>query len=332
MLTGPTALTLTVAPLKDALRDSGLDFDALARKAGLDPALLGRSNARYPSGRIQKLWTMATEATGDPLLGLRVGALTRPGNFHALGLGIVSSASVLDALRRIVRYSGVVSTNGRFALVEDGGHVALEARPTAITVTPVPQLIDATVVALCRILALCAGPTATPVRVRLTHGGRDCADAYEKALACQVEFDADRVALLFDATLAAQAVHSGNPELASEADRIAGRYLTGLSPDTVATRVRRLLLKAMPSGEVDQDGIARALNQSPSTLQRRLRREGTNYQSLLDATRREMALEYLRDGQHSLADVAFLLGFADQSNFTRAFRRWTGKTPRQFMS
>jgi AraC-like DNA-binding protein len=76
---------------------------------------------------------------------------------------------------------------------------------------------------------------------------------------------------------------------------------------------------------------ARALHQSASTLQRRLRREGTTYQRLLDATRRELALEYLKHGGHSLADITFLLGFADQSNFTRAFRRWTGKTPRQFL-
>jgi AraC-like DNA-binding protein len=88
----------------------------------------------------------------------------------------------------------------------------------------------------------------------------------------------------------------------------------------------------MPSGDFDQDGIARSLNQSASTLQRRLRSEGTTYQGLLDATRRDLALEYLRHGRHSLADVAFLLGFTEHGNFTRAFRRWTGKTPRPFLS
>ncbi len=332
MLNGPTALAMTVAPLKDALQGSGVDFVALARRAGLDPDLLARPNARYPSARIQKLWRLAAEETRDPLLGLRAGGLARPGNFHALGLGIVSSTSVLAALKRIERYSGVVSTNGRLVLVEQDGFAILEARPTAITVSPAQPWLDAMVVALCRMLTFCAGPAATPVRVRLKTPGREHADAYRKALHCPVEFDAERTALVFDAQLAAQPVITGNPELAAEADRIAARHLEGLTPDTVATRVRALLLKAMPSGEMNQDGIARALHQSPSTLQRRLRREGTSYQHLLDSTRREMALEYVRDGRYSLADVAFLLGFADQSNFTRAFRRWTGKTPRQYVS
>jgi AraC-like DNA-binding protein len=95
--------------------------------------------------------------------------------------------------------------------------------------------------------------------------------------------------------------------------------------------VRALILQAMPSGEIDQVDIARSLHQSTSTLQRRLRREGTSFQGLLSEIRREKALEYLRSGRHSLADITFLLGFADQSNFTRAFRRWTGKTPREFV-
>jgi len=58
----------------------------------------------------------------------------------------------------------------------------------------------------------------------------------------------------------------------------------------------------------------------------------TSYRDLLDATRRDLAIDYLRQGRYSLADVAFLLSFTDQANFTRAFRRWTGKTPRAFLS
>lgn len=78
---------------------------------------------------------------------------------------------------------------------------------------------------------------------------------------------------------------SGNPDPAAEADRMSARCIQGFAPDSVAARVRALLLKAMPSGKFDQDGVARALHQSASTLQRRLRDEGTSFQRLLDATR-----------------------------------------------
>ncbi len=323
---------MTLAPLQEVLPHYGLDFAALARRVGIDPALLSRPNARCPSARIQKLWRLAAAEADDPLFGLRAGQLARPGIFHALGMGIVSSTSVLAALRRIERYSSVVSTNGRFVLLVQDDLARLETRRTAVTVVPSPQYFDAAIVTICRVLRLCAGPSAVPVKVTLPYRGDAPPEAYREALGCPVEFDAEHVAMIFDAQLAARPVLTGNPELAAEADRLSARYIDGLLPDSAAARVRSLLLKAMPSGDVDQEQIASALNQSPSTLQRRLRKEGTSYQQLLDATRRELALEYLRDGRQSLADITFLLGFSDQSNFTRAFRRWTGKTPRQYLS
>jgi len=332
MLNNPTALAMTMAPLKEALPEHGLDFAELAWRVGIDPELLSRPDARCSSSRIQKLWRLAAEQSGDPLFGLRVGRHVRPGIFHALGLGIVSSTSVLAALKRLERYSSVVSTNGRFVLIQHEGLTSLEVRSTEHTVVPIPEYLDATVVAVCRVLRLCAGPAATPLEVRLPDRHDAPAAAYREALGCPVKFGAANVALVYDAQVAARPVLSGNPELAAEADKMSLRYLEGLLPESTAARVRALLLDSMPSGDIDQEEIARALHQSPSTLQRRLREEGTSYQQLLDTTRHELALDYLREGQHSLVDITFLLGFSDQSNFTRAFRRWTGRTPREFLS
>jgi AraC-like DNA-binding protein len=332
MLNKPTVLAMTVAPLKEALQLYGLDFAVLARRAGLDPGLLTEPNARYPTAPLQKLWEIAAEESADPVFGFRVGSLVRPGTFHALGLGIVSSTSVLAALNRIQRYSSIVSTNGRLVLLQQDGLVGLETRADRVTVMPTIHCVDALVVGLCRILEQCAGPSAMPARVVFMRPRMAPAEAYREILGCPVDFDGPHIAIWFDAAAAAQPVLSGNAELAAEADKLSARYIDELAPDSTAARVRTLLLKAMPSGEFGRDAIARSLNQSASTLQRRLRDEGATYQELLDATRHEMALEYLRQGGHSLVDVAFLLGFTDQSNFTRAFRRWTGKTPREYLS
>ena len=252
----PTALAMTLAPLKDVLPRYGIDFSALARRAGIDPELLTRPGQRLPSARIQKLWRIAAQESDDPLFGLRAGQLARPGIFHALGLGIVSSTSVLAALRRIERYSSVVSTNGRFVLIVDGPQASLETRRTELTIVPCTQYFDAVVVTVCRILRLCAGPSAIPTLVTLPYRSDVPPEAYQEAIGCPVEFGADRCTIKFDAQLAARPVLTGNPELAAEADRMAARYIEGLEPDSAATRVRTLLLKAMSSGDLDQDGIA----------------------------------------------------------------------------
>lgn len=332
MLNAPTVLAVTATPLKEALDGYGVDFDALARQAGIDPEVLAAPGARLPSASVQRLWELAAAASGDPLLGFRVGACMRPGVFHALGLGIVSSTSVRSALERIQRYSSVVSTNGRFVLLEGDGEVGLETRPTQMTVMPTIHCVDAVVVGLCRLLEQCAGPFAVPLRVVLMRPRVAPPEAYREHLRCPIHFDGRHIAIMFNAETAARPVLTGNEELAAEADRLSRRYLEELAPDPTVERVRALLLRAIPAGELGQEGIARLLNQSTSTLQRRLRRAGTNYQDLLDATRRDLALEYLEEGRYSLADIAFLLGFADQANFTRAFRRWTGKPPSTYLS
>jgi len=328
----PTTLAVTLVPMQEVLGDYGLDFRDLAQRCGVDPDLPTRPDARGSVARLQNLWRLASQESGDPLFGLRVGQRARPAVFHALGLGILSSTSLLAALQRVERYSRLISTSGRLVVCEHGPVTSLEGRRGEGVIQPAAATVDAAAVVLCRLFTLCAGPAGTPGRVRLPHPApADCAP-YVESLGCPVEFDSPSIAFEFDARKAREPVASGNVALAAEADRMAERYLAQLEPDTTAARVRSLILKAMPSGELDQDRIARALHQSASTLQRRLRDEGTSYQRLLEQTRRDLALEYLRRGEHSLADITFLVGFADQSNFTRAFRRWTGKTPRQFLS
>ncbi|MBK7902758.1 MAG: AraC family transcriptional regulator [Proteobacteria bacterium] len=270
---------MTLAPLKDVLPQYGIDFSALARRAGIDPELLTRPGQRLPSARIQKLRRIAAQESNDPLFGLRAGQLARPGIFHALGLGIVSSTSVLAALRRIVRYSSVVSTNGRFVLIVEGPQANLETRRTEQTIVPCERYFGAVVVTICRILRLCAGPSAIPTLVTLPYQSVVPPEAYHEALGCPVEFSADRFTIKFDAELAARPVRTGNPELADEADRMAARYIEGLAPDTAATRVRASLRKASTRSPT-----------SPSCLALPTR-----------AT-------------------------------SRAFRRWTGRTPRQFLT
>ena len=91
-----------------------------------------------------------------------------------------------------------------------------------------------------------------------------------------------------------------------------------------------MLIQMLPSGKADQDTVANRLYRSTSTLQRQLTAEGTNYRDILESTRRSLAEHYLREGGYSQAEIAFMIGFSDQSNFARAFKRWTGMSPGQF--
>jgi AraC-like DNA-binding protein len=98
----------------------------------------------------------------------------------------------------------------------------------------------------------------------------------------------------------------------------------------VSAEVRKQIIQMLPLGRVDQTTVAERLYRSRATLQRQLKAEGTNFRTIHDSTRRNLAERYLRSGDLAQAEIAFLTGFTDQSNFARAFKRWVGVTPREF--
>lgn len=99
---------------------------------------------------------------------------------------------------------------------------------------------------------------------------------------------------------------------------------------TFSRRVRPLIAKQLDRGQVKVDAIATELNMSRHTLYRRLKEENQTFIGLLDDVRREQALTYLRERDRSLVEVAELLGFSELSAFSRAFKRWMGKSPAEF--
>ena len=140
----------------------------------------------------------------------------------------------------------------------------------------------------------------------------------------------DKEVWIFSATDLEETLTGSIPEVADATDRIAANYIASLDESTIATTVRQLLVQMLPSGGMDQDTIAKRLYRSTSTLQRQLSTEDTNYRHILESTRRDLAQHYLEDGEYTQAQIAFMIGFADQSNFARAFKRWTGLSPGEY--
>ena len=121
-----------------------------------------------------------------------------------------------------------------------------------------------------------------------------------------------------------------NPELAENIDTWMREYLARFDANSLSVKVRRLLAETLPDGEFKQDHVASALAMSVRSLQRNLHKEGVNFKELLEMTRQDMAMKYIEEKQLSIIEICCLLGFSDQSNFTKAFKRWTGKTPHSY--
>lgn len=329
MLLEATNLATALRYLAEVLdQDYQKDPGPLFAAAGICLARTRESGARVSQSASRRLWEEAVAATGDPALGLKVGRRVRPEGLHALGYAWMSSRTLADALQRYCRYIKVLSTLPVAASVMSS---SAGCQFTAAFPDPAQQPheagIDATLMALLTLAERAAGHPVRPRSVSLRHACRATAAVYHAAFGVPVEFDAATNGLRLDSATAEAVLPTDNPDVSVLMDQLAERYVADLQPQPVATQVRRILRELLPTGEVGQETVAARLNCSLSTLQRQLQSEGLNYRRVLDATRRSLADAYLREARFSQAEIAYLLGFSDQSNFSRAYRRWTGRSP-----
>lgn len=309
----------------------GVDPKPLFQQAGLDPAAMLASDFRYPTNSMFKLWEAAEAATGDPCVGLVTGFNVRPTTFHALGFSWLASATMLGALRRLRRFYRVIATVPADINIElNGDSYELDIGFPDPRYPTKPITMDAFLASIVKLCRTATNEHFHPLKVLMTRDDPGRADEYIRSFAAPVQFGADKDALYFDKAELETPVPGKCLQLARETDKILDRYLEALEPDKVSSEVKQLLLRLLPSGQANQQTVASRMNRSTSTLQRQLRAEGTKYREICDGTRKSLAEQYVRDGEFSLGEIAYQLGFTDQSNFSRAFKRWTGVAPGEF--
>ncbi len=316
-----------------ALDAAGHDGHALLAQAGIDRQALQDPNGRTPVKSMARLWRLAVDATGDPCFGLKVSAFIQPATFHSLGLALLTSQNLEDALLRSARFSRIVSNAADVSIEPTANGIKQVVRWRA-DIPVVDEGIDLLMASTLKIgvllLALDAN-TPRPLELHLQRAATPAMRAeFERHFACPIHFEASENALLIPAEWARRPLPMANAQLARRNDIVVMEYLARFDTDAMAERVRAELISRLVSGEPTRADIATALCLSEKTLQRRLQAEQTTFQQLLDEVRRELALSYLRERHATVCDVTFRLGFSDQSSFTRAFRRWTGLTPGQF--
>jgi len=330
----PTAEVTTLGSvaglIASTLRARGCDPEPLFAEAGLDPERIADPNARFPMPRMQQLWRLAVAATADPCLGLAAARQFQPAMLHGLGLAWLVSDTLLDALGRLARYSRLINSALQFQLEELPDSIRVTVLPDALPPDFEFAALDLGMAAFLRMCQITAGQPVLPRHVRLRRPAPPCSDRFEECFGSSIEYGAPVNQLCFDRELLTRQLATANPELARINDQVVVDYLARFDRDSIAMQVRSKIIHQLPDGIPTQEAIAGTLHVSLRSLQRRLKEEDTSFKNLLEDTRQQLARQYLRDSRRSIGEITYLLGFSEPSNFTRAFKRWTGKSPAQY--
>lgn len=329
-MTEPTTLSTWALAIARTLESLNCDADAAFKAAGLDRSKARDPNARYRVSGMTRLWKAAVELTGDPAIGLKVAEQVQPASLHALGLSVLASESLHDALQRVSRYSRIVSNAAHIELLQSGNIAQVHFHVPDWNIELAHEAFDAFLGNMVKLGRMLRQKDENPTLVELLRPKPNDCRPYEDFFRCPVHFAAPYYRLHFDATEFHEPLPSANPALARLNDQVIIDYLARFDKSQIALQVRNQIIERLPSGEPNQSDIAGQLSLSLRGLQRRLKEEDTNFKQLLEEVRQELACEYLRQSDITLGEVTYLLGFSDQSNFTRAFKRWMGQAPSEY--
>ncbi|MCH8180770.1 MAG: AraC family transcriptional regulator [Proteobacteria bacterium] len=277
-------------------------------------------------------WLKRVDAVeGRAGLGLRIAEGISARHFGVVGYAALACGNLGEALQRMERYHASVydANPPRVEVLPGGQGVAVEwgverGRPGA--------LVDETAIASLVQLARDMTGRYWPLRkVSFVNPPPADLQPYRDFFGGEVVFHAPATRLEFDAATLALPLRKSDPALAQLLDQQAAQLLQQVSQvPAIVDAWRRTLVPLIREGQTSLAALARAHHTSPRTLQRRLCEQGTSFQQLLDDTRRHLAEGHLKDAQLDLAEIALLLGYSEQSAFTRAFRAWTGLPPAQW--
>jgi AraC-like DNA-binding protein len=325
----PTTLAGYTEAITRALEAAGVDPEAVLREAHVQRVRSNDPMLRITDSDINAIYERAVAATGDACFGLRVSDYIVPGMLHALGYALLASETLEDFCNRLVRYWALVAQSADFSVAADGGVLRLEA--VARNAGLCFETEDTFAALVLRLMRMAYQGNLFPLQVGLRRPLPAGGDApYREVFGCPLVFGQHSLSLCFDLATMREPLSGASRELAQHNDQIVMRYLEKLDRDDIVNRVRAHIVAGLSGGSFSRPDIAASVHMSASTLQGKLARAGVTFQQLLDETRRELALAYIEQSRLSITEIAFMLGFSDLSNFIRAFKRWTGKSPTEF--
>jgi AraC-like DNA-binding protein len=318
----------------------GAPRDELLKRANISAADIDDLDNRILVSRYVALMQAGIDLLNEPALALQYGEAVRMQDLSIVGLICEACETTLDVGTQLNRY-------GRLVFDENAGDaysmIRLASRPDGLWMQVTSQTFNVNQLVIEAEFARLVWNTRTmfaghphlqkspfPLELHFSHPEPSYRAEYDRVFQAPVTFGTNWNALRFD------------PEFLTLRQPPINRYVFGVlseraeallksleSAKTTRGQVESLLIPHLHKGEQSIERVAETLGLSRQTLYRKLKAEGVTFEKLLDELRHKMALHYLDGKKVSVNETAYLVGFSEPSAFSRAFRRWTGKSPKK---
>ena len=330
-----TVLAVWLRPLVDYLERTGFDSREVFAATGVDAEQVFVPGARLLLSDAAPLWREAARVTGRPFIGLEIAGDAPPLQADVTAIAMMASRNLYEALQRFSRLSHIICDAVEVVLTRRASELRVDfvVHPQDRSVMPREAMDPALLIPLGLLdTGMVDAAAITELRFDCEHPGDETVAHLNGLFPIPLRFSCDYYGMSMDWGLSLKQNPYWNPALAQLCEEQVLKELQALDDNNLIARTRKVLLDQLAAGTPQLGKVASLFNITQRQLQRKLKEQGTSFGELLDQVRLDLALRYLQDARMTMVDISLSLGFHDQSNFVKAFKRWQGETPGQYRS
>ncbi len=321
----------SLLPALGVMADLGFDHQSCLKGTGILLSQLEDGNARMSLQQELEFYRNTLELTGNPAIGLQLGGSFVPQRYGLFGYALLSAPTFRHALALAEKFGRLTFSffTLKYCVAGRQAWFAM-SEPPPFEQELVDLYLDRDMSAALVDFSEILGKPFPAQEVYLAHDGHGVQTAYREHFGCEVQFSSGSGKFVFSSSILDNPLPQGDPESSSHFQQQCQLLLAKLTTRGHFVDDVRMLIISRPGFFPDIEFVAEKLGISVRTLRRRLKAEGTTYRKLLDEIRFELAREYLAKTRLPVEEISVLLGYTEQGNFSHAFRRWGGQSPRSW--
>ena len=311
-------------------REQGIDIEHTLSQAGIPLEMIKDNSGHITGAQFQDLLAILIAQSDDELFGLHTAKFVQPGSYSVLGYISMNCETLGQAITKISPFEKLVGDMGTTAFEPCGNFVKISWLCQFPDINVRRHMVDNCLASWITFARYLVDNKSEPVKVLLSRSEPGLAQQteYQNTFACPVSYQQGENAILFESSLLALPLNKGDQQLLSTLESHANKLMTHLSsPDNLVNQVSTSIEQNLKQARFHQQDIAAILGISAKTLQRRLTKENTTFQQLLDKTRLALAKQFLLKEQLNLDQISVELGFSESRSFYRWFQKLTACTP-----